>query len=238
MCRECGCGSEEEQPASSQTIPINKSIHEVNDAIAHDTRHYLADKKILCINIQGAPGCGKTTLIEGLAQHLSGITTIQGDLENNVDKVRLEEQDIPTFQINTHSGCHLNAQMIQDALLNITLKKQEYLFIENVGNLVCPAGVKIGQHLNVTISAVTEGSDKPKKYPIIFLDSKLIIITKTNLIPYVDFNEEEYVNDIKKINPKATIIMLGKNDEKGLHRIAHFLEHEKQHLLGEAHHHH
>ncbi len=228
----------EEKTTSSQSISVNKSIHEVNDAIAHDTWHYLQDKKVLCVNIQGAPGCGKTTLIEGLSGFLCGITTIQGDLESDVDKVRLEAQDIPTHQINTHSGCHLNAQMIQDALLNVNLKRKEYLFIENVGNLVCPAGVKVGQHVNVTISAVTEGSDKPKKYPIIFLDSKLIIITKTNLIPHVDFDEEQYISDIKKINPRAKIVLLGKNDKIGLKKIADFFSHEKQHLLGDAHHHH
>ncbi|MCA9478471.1 MAG: hydrogenase nickel incorporation protein HypB [Nanoarchaeota archaeon] len=216
---------------------MNKSIQEVNDAVAHETRHSLSHQEVLCINVQGAPGCGKTSLIEELVPLLGPSATIQGDLESNIDKVRLEKQDIPTFQINTHSGCHLNAQMIKDALVNLSLDGKEYLFVENVGNLVCPAGVQLGQHVNITLSAVTEGSDKPKKYPIIFLDSKLIVITKYNLKDVVDFDEEQYLSDLKKLNPKAKIVLLGKHDTKGLSEIAHFFKHERQHLLGHAHSH-
>ena len=197
----------------------------------------MQSKKVFSVNVQGAPGCGKTSLIEELVPLLGPSVTIQGDLESDVDKVRLEKQHIPTFQINTHSGCHLNAQMISDALLNLSVNDKEYLFVENVGNLVCPAGVKIGQHINITLSAVTEGSDKPKKYPIIFLDSKLIIITKYNLKEHVDFNEKEYLADIKKINPQAKIVLLGKNDTKGLTEIANFLKHARQHLIGDKHDH-
>jgi len=233
MCQECGCEDEEHT-----TITVNKSLTEHNDKIAHNTWHSLQDKEILCVNILGAPGSGKTSLIEGLSAHIeaSAIAVIQGDLESNVDKERLEKQGIDTFQINTHSGCHLTAQLIADALLNMKLSGKKYLFIENVGNLVCPAGVKIGQHMDIVVSAVTEGSDKPKKYPIIFDGARIIIISKYNLAEAVDFDEAQYTSDVKEINTKAKILKTTK-DKESFKAIADFLAHEREHLLGHAHKH-
>lgn len=229
MCQECGCETHE-------TIVVNKSLTETNDELAHDTWHNLQEKEILCVNILGAPGSGKTSLIEGLSKHIPAkeIAVIQGDLESNIDKERLEEQDIATFQINTHSGCHLTAQLIADALLNMSLTGKKYLFIENVGNLVCPAGVKIGQHLDIVVSATTEGSDKPKKYPIIFDGAKLVIISKYNLAEAVEFDEERYIADVKSINTTAKILKTTKEAES-FHAIAHFLEHEREHFLEHEH---
>jgi len=233
MCQECGC-----EDFDNKTITIDKSLTEKNDKIAHDTWHNLQNKKILCVNVLGAPGSGKTSLIEGLAKHIppNEIAVIQGDLESNVDKERLEEQNISTFQINTHSGCHLTAQLVADTLLNINLACKKYVFIENVGNLVCPAGVKIGQHLDLVVSATTEGSDKPKKYPIIFDGAKLVIISKYNLAEAVEFDEEQYVTDVKEINNTAKIVKTTKKTES-FKAIAHFLEHEREHLIGHVHKH-
>ena len=118
------------------------------------------------------------------------IAVIQGDCESDIDKQRLEKSKIYTHQINTHSGCHLNSSMINSALIDMDLAGKKYLLIENVGNLVCPAGVNIGQHMDLIVSSTTEGSDKPKKYPQIFMDASVVVISKADLAKHVGFSEE------------------------------------------------
>jgi len=212
MCDECGC----------ETITVEKSVMEANDKIAHKIWHDLKDKHIFCINIMGSPGSGKTTIIEGMLEHISPkeVCIIQGDLESDVDKKRLEPI-VDVYQINTHSGCHLNANMIKNILTNINLENKKYLIIENVGNLVCPTGVKLGQHLNLLVSSTTEGSDKPKKYPPIFTFSDVIVISKSDLIPYTDFNLDNFLDDIKYIT-KAKIFKSSK-DKESLKELSQFL---------------
>jgi len=223
MCDECGCNEK----------TVNRSLTENNDAIAHEIQHNLVDKGVMCINIQGSPGSGKTTLIENLAKHLK-ISVIQGDLESDVDKIRLEKAGINTFQINTHSGCHLNSSMINKALMDMEITG-DYLLIENVGNLVCPAGVKIGQHKNIVLSSTPEGADKPKKYPFIFMDADYILITKTDLD--VDFDKMTYIKDIKNINGKAKIFMTTSKEPDTFRKLAELISHNRGHLLGLEHHH-
>lgn len=238
MCDECGCGEKTDEKGvhTEKTILLDRPVREANDRLAHQTWHELQEKGVLCVNIMGAPGSGKTTFIESLAMKLDAekLAVIQGDLESDIDKQRLGQRGIATFQINTHSGCHLNAQMIADALKNFSLQGKEYLLIENVGNLVCPAGVKLGQHLDVVVSATTEGSDKPRKYPHIFREAKLLLITKHDLKEVVEFDETAYLADLKKINARAKILSISK-DEESLQPVADFLLHERQHLL-EKHH--
>jgi len=226
VCKDCGC---EEKTHTS--IPINKSLTEENDKIAHKNEHSFLHNNIICINILGAPGSGKTSMIENLSKHLgsNNIAVIQGDLESSIDKERLEKQNIQTFQINTHSGCHLTASQIQAAIINMDLKHKKYLFIENVGNLVCPAGVKLGQAADIVLSSTTEGSDKPKKYPIIFHNAKLVVITKSDLAQAVDFNEETYIKDLKSINKEVKIIATSTKKPDSFKEVAHFIEHIKPH---------
>ena len=256
MCEECGCSEhknikhehvDEEDNNLNQSIKLDKSVNDINNKIAHDLWHFLQEKGILCINILGSPGSGKTTFIENIAPILGkdNLIVIQGDLESDVDKKRLKEKDIETYQINTHSGCHLNAIMVKKTIIDMTmnnsLSNKKYLIIENVGNLVCPAGVKIGQHMDIVVSSTTEGSDKPKKYPIIFLDAKLIIISKYDLKDAVDFIEDKYIEDIKNINNHAKIIKVSSKqvdtDNNGFKEAAHFIEHEREHLLEHKHEH-
>jgi len=220
MCDECGC-----------TENIDRSLTEANDAIATEVSKILREKKMMCINILGSPGSGKTTFIENLARFLD-FSVIQGDLESDVDTKRLEKADINTFQINTHSGCHLNSSMINRALMDMDLKG-DYLLIENVGNLVCPAGVKIGQHLNIVLSSTPEGSDKPKKYPFIFMDADYILITKSDLD--VGFDEKAYLKDIKNINGKAKVIKTTSKKPESFMKLADMIKHDRDHLLGHHH---
>jgi hydrogenase nickel incorporation protein HypB len=228
MCDECGCSDHD-------IITVDKPVFEANDVLAHQNGHILKEKEVFCVNVMGSPGSGKTTVIEGLADALGAgnIAVIQGDLESDVDKKRLELRGIAAHQINTHSGCHLNASMVNRALMELPLSGKKYLFIENVGNLVCPAGVKLGQHLDLVVSSTAEGSDKPQKYPIIFMEAGLVVISKIDLMSFVDFDEEEFKKDVFKVNPKVKIVKVsrdGSSDE-----IAHLLGHRREHLLGIGH---
>ena len=240
MCDHCGCEDVRPQTAAVPTtirVPIDRDIFEENDRRARTTSHDLVHRGVLAINVMGAPGSGKTTVIEMLATFLGKerIAVIQGDLESDVDKVRLERAGIRAFQINTHSGCHLNAAMIAHALEHLSLDGISFLFIENVGNLVCPAGVQLGQHVNIVVSSTAEGSDKPKKYPHIFRDADAILISKTDLVPYVSFDELLFRDDLTKIARDALLLGLAKNAPAELGPLVTMLE-ERRTLLT-AHHH-
>lgn len=232
MCDECGCEDE-------KIIKIDRKVSAENDRVAHDIRQGLEKQDILCINLMGSPGSGKTTVIEGLSKVIKPgeLAVIQGDLESDVDKRRMESSGIYAYQINTHSGCHLNAQMVKDAVDNMDLSKKKYLIIENVGNLVCPAGVSIGQHINMVVSSTTEGSDKPGKYPIIFMDADIIIISKTDLAIAVGFDEKQYINQIVKLNSSARIFKTSSKDQDSFMPPAHMIEHKREHLIGRLHKH-
>lgn len=240
MCEECGCQDHTHKHEDSiKTIPINKSVTHINDAIASQIHEYLSEKKILCINLMGSPGSGKTTVIEGLSNYISPseLAVIQGDLESDIDKKRLEKSNIETYQINTHSGCHLNSTMINKVLFDANITKKKYLIIENVGNLVCPAGVNIGQHINIVVSSTTEGSDKPKKYPLVFMDANAIIISKYDLSDVIDFDNDQYTHDLKHINGTAPIFQTSSKEKVSFKSVADFIKHEYDHLTGKKHHH-
>jgi hydrogenase nickel incorporation protein HypB len=234
------CNEEiQEKREDTVKVEIDKPVTDVNDAIASNNSGYLMENKTFSINLMGSPGSGKTTVIENLASVFGpdNVAVIQGDLESDVDKKRLEKLGIDCYQINTHSGCHLNAQMVNRALMELKLKNKEYLIIENVGNLVCPAGVRIGQHMNIVVSSTTEGSDKPRKYPVIFHDADIVLIHKMDLAEAVEFSEYNYVEDITKINPKARIFRTSKKEQGSFKEVAHHIEHQRHHLFGHLHSH-
>jgi hydrogenase nickel incorporation protein HypB len=209
MCKECGC---------SEVKIIDKSIKDNNDKIAHKVWHKLDDLGVFCINLLGAPGAGKTTLIKGISRIIGSekIAVIQGDLESDIDTKLLTTSGIDSYQINTHSGCHLNADMVNEAVSELNKKGQlngkDYLIIENVGNLVCPSGVNLGQSINIVVSSTAEGNDKPQKYPLIFLDAFISVISKYDLKEYVDFDESAFIESLKNLNPNINIIKTSKND--------------------------
>lgn len=221
MCKECGCTPKRE------TLNILEDIMKYNQLQAQHNRKRFEKYEILAINLMSAPGAGKTTLLEKTIDFLSGkysLGVIEGDLETERDAERIRKKGIPVFQITTGSACHLDASLIHKAMHQLPLDKIELLFIENLGNLVCPANYDLGTHLNVTLLSVPEGEDKPEKYPLIFKVSDLILITKIDLLPYLDFNLEKVGESIKKINPKAKVMALSAKTEEGFKDWIKFLE--------------
>ena len=170
-------------------------------------RSYFTDKKILCINIMGSPGCGKTSLLELTAANIKQkISVIEGDLQTERDADRIKKAGVDALQITTGQGCHLDAFMIDKALPKIELNQGQVLFIENVGNLVCPASHDLGSQVNVVLLSLPEGDDKIGKYPIMFQKADVLLLTKTDLLGLVPYDKKRVYEDFKKVNPKAPVI--------------------------------
>jgi hydrogenase nickel incorporation protein HypB len=170
-------------------VDVVQDLLAANDLTARHNRKHLDDQGVLAINLMSSPGSGKTTLLEATIRALSSryrIAVIEGDLQTENDADRIRACGVPALQITTGTACHLDANSVHEGLHQLRLADIDLLFIENVGNLVCPASFDLGQHLNVTLLSVTEGDDKPAKYPVIFLASDLIVLSKTDLLPVLD----------------------------------------------------
>lgn len=180
-----------EQKVQNRSAEIAQGLHE-----------FFRERRIFVVNFIGSPGAGKTSFLEALAPHLKGqAAVIEGDLQTDEDKQRIVKAGLPAYEINTVGACHLDAKMIRYALDEFPLGQIKYLFIENVGNLVCPAGFDIGEDFKVSIISVTEGDDKPAKYPIALRNSKAMVITKTDLLPHLRCNVERMERDALATNP-------------------------------------
>lgn len=201
--------------SETKTIQIMENILSENDKVSDEINALLSQKGILAINILGAPGIGKTTVITNIIKGLGDLKgyVIEGDIESDIDTVKLKELGIETIQINTNGACHLDAIVIKENLKNIEFDKKGILFIENIGNLVCPAEFFIGEHLKLLITAVTDGSDKPYKYPLAFEKADAIIVNKTDLLPYVDFDEEFFTKGVRALNKNAPIFKVSNKDQ-------------------------
>ena len=183
MCETCGCGDVRVVP-----LDLHERILSVNDQQADHNREHFASRHVLALNVMGSPGSGKTALLEATGRALAGrraMGALAGDLATDHDAARLLAAGIRSRSITTGSACHLDASMVHDALHHLAWGDLDYLFIENVGNLVCPAVYDLGQAANVVLLAVTEGEDKPLKYPVMFSKADLVLITKTDLIPHL-----------------------------------------------------
>jgi hydrogenase nickel incorporation protein HypB len=196
MCDSCGCsvtgtvliGSRPVAASTGGEAVLTRLLAE-NDHQADHNREHLEEHGVLALNLMSAPGSGKTALLEATIDALRRefrIGVIEGDLETENDAARIRARGVPAVQITTGNACHLDARMVHEALHEIDLGDLDILFIENVGNLVCPASFALGQHRNVTLLSVTEGDDKPEKYPVMFRASDLVLITKADLAPYID----------------------------------------------------
>jgi hydrogenase nickel incorporation protein HypB len=182
-------------------------------------RRFFDGRKVLCLNIVSSPGSGKTTILEMTISHLipsRKLYVIEGDQQTLLDADRIEKAGAPAIEINTGSGCHLDAQMIESALKKIDPEANSILFIENVGNLVCPAMFDLGEYKRVIVISVTEGEDKPLKYPFMFESSHLCIINKSDLLPYVDFRTEELIKNARQVNPHLEFIEVSAKSGEGM----------------------
>lgn len=205
-------------------INVMEGILDENDHIAEHINEHMTAHGVLVVNEMGAPGVGKTTTLRNLVKHLElKPYVIEGDIESDIDTKNLNELGIETHQINTHGECHLDAPMIDHMTGHIEFKEPGILFIENIGNLVCPAEFSIGEHVMMLISTVTEGSDKPYKYPLAFEKADIILINKVDLIPYLDFDEEFFMKGVRALNKDAPVIKVSGKTGEGFEEVAKWL---------------
>ncbi|WP_319445327.1 MULTISPECIES: hydrogenase nickel incorporation protein HypB [unclassified Mycobacterium] len=242
MCTTCGCGDDgavitlaghahphghshdHDHPHShekprTETIALEQKVLAKNDMLAEQNRHWLADRRILAFNVTSSPGAGKTTLLEHTIRRLSAqrrVSVIEGDQETLLDADRITAAGARAVQVNTGAGCHLDAEMIERALHTLEPDDDSLLFIENVGNLVCPALFDLGEHSKVVVISVTEGTDKPLKYPHMFAAAGLVLINKMDLLPYVDFDVELCAQHARSVNPEVRVIAVSATKGDGM----------------------
>jgi len=201
------------------TEHILERLLEDNEQLAAHNREHFDESGMMALNFMSAPGAGKTALIAATINSLKAdyrFTVIEGDMVGELDVERLRSLEIPAFQISTGRSCHLDAQMVAQLLHRQQLPESDFLFIENVGNLVCPADFPLGEHLRVVLLSVTEGDDKPFKYPVIFHRCDAVIFTKCDLLPHVDFNIERAKRFIEDLNGRAKIFEVSVSSGQGL----------------------
>jgi len=192
-------------------IKVLKDILSANEEIAQSNMKLLDSKGVFAVNLMSSPGAGKTSLVLETIKVLKGksrIGVIEGDLSSSVDAETISKENIPVVQINTGGGCHLDANMVSKALSNLPLEDIDLLLIENVGNLVCPAGFALGEHKKVLISSIPEGDDKPLKYPLMFHEVDAVLINKIDLLPYLKFDTQAFSQAVRGINGKVEIFQI------------------------------
>jgi hydrogenase nickel incorporation protein HypB len=191
---------------STKTVSVVENILSANDRVAQENRKLLREQGIFAINIMASPGAGKTSVILQTIKALSNqirIGVIEGDTAPvTIDADKVIKAGMPAIQINTGGACHLDAPMVNTALKQMPLEEIDLLIIENVGNLICPAGFQLGSHANVVVASIPEGDDKPYKYPNIYRGIEVLIINKTDLLPYIDFDMEYFKKGMKMLNPE------------------------------------
>lgn len=248
MCKDCGCNridevaignvqmkhnsvrvlppiQKPEEKKYQHKIDINQGILSKNDRLAESNRNYFKSKKLLVINLLSSPGSGKTALIERMLQEYNslGIGVIVGDLATDNDARRLQSKGAPTIQITTGNACHLEADMVAQAASKLDVDRLDLLIIENVGNLVCPAAYDLGEDLRVVLLSVTEGEDKPLKYPIMFKSAQIVVINKIDLAEAVEFERDKAIANIQKIAPQAQIFEVSAKTGQGMNALYNYL---------------
>jgi hydrogenase nickel incorporation protein HypB len=254
MCADCGCSitdggaatahthehshgsSAEHQSAHAhlhdnpqlndkKTIDVITKILDKNDHEAAHNRQHLDKKGILGINLMSSPGSGKTTLLEHLADVADfKFGVVEGDLETSRDADRLKAKGIDAHQIQTGSACHLDAFMVHKALHHMDMDAMDVCFVENVGNLVCPASYDVGTHLNIVLVSVPEGEDKIAKYPVMFRKADLVLFTKTDLLPYFEYDLEKEKQSARSLKPNVDILEVNIKDEASVKKVASWIK--------------
>lgn len=253
MCKDCGCSITEHnhshdhdtdhhhhdakmanvhanpQLNDAKTISVIQKILDKNDHEAAHNRAHFDNYNVLALNLMSSPGSGKTTLLEKLADLAPfRFGVIEGDLETSRDADRLKAKAIPAYQIQTGSACHLDAFMVHKGLHAMPLDDIDVCFVENVGNLVCPASYDVGTHLNIVLVSVPEGNDKIEKYPVMFRSADLILITKTDLLPHFDYDIEHEKRIARKLKPNVDILELNIKDEKSIQKVIDWIEFKRK----------
>lgn len=241
MCQDCGCSITENHHHHDENVSsnphlndtktievISNILHKNNHEAEHNRAHF--DKnEVLCINLMSSPGSGKTALLEKMADLANfKFGVIEGDLETSKDADRLKAKGIESHQIQTGSACHLDAFMVHKALHKMPLQDIDVCFIENVGNLVCPASYDVGAHLNIVLVSVPEGSDKIAKYPVMFRKADLVLITKTDLLPYFDYDKENEKKEARKLKPNVDILEVNIKDDESVKRVIEWVEFKRK----------
>lgn len=241
MCATCGCAeggyridghvhaehahphdgahTHEQAGTGDRTVQLQEKVLARNDALAADNREWLRRRGVLAVNLMSSPGSGKTTLLERTAQDLAGqlpISVIEGDQETALDAGRIRGAGCRVVQINTGTGCHLDASMVAGALRALDPPAGSVVVIENVGNLVCPALFDLGEAARVVLASVTEGADKPVKYPHMFRRADLVLVTKTDLLPYVDFDLAQCSAGVRLASPRAQQLQVAARTGEGM----------------------
>ena len=242
MCTTCGCGSDEvvvtdpdhhhdhdhhqheghvhvHDDRSARTLVLEQAVLARNDLLAEANRSWFAEQRILTVNLMSSPGAGKTTLLERTITDLSTelpMAVVEGDQETLLDADRIRATGCRVVQINTGAGCHLDADMVARGLKVLEPRPGSILLIENVGNLVCPAMFDLGERAKVVIMSVTEGQDKPLKYPQMFRAGELMVLNKVDLLPYVQFDPEQCFTYARQVNPKLEVISVSATRGDGL----------------------
>lgn len=243
MCNVCGCNETEvtmenvdkhtdhqDAPIAEHTqhqqIAIEQNILAKNNHYAEQNRQQWQSNNIFAVNLISSPGAGKTTLLTEIIDRLKEqypIYVIEGDQQTALDAARIKKTGVQATQVNTGKGCHLDAHMVGHACKHLAMQENGFLFIENVGNLICPAGFDLGEADKIVILSVTEGEDKPLKYPEIFHAANLMIINKTDLLPYVDFDLQQCCKYAKQINPDIEMIQLSATSGENIEQFCSWL---------------
>ncbi|MDW8295032.1 MAG: hydrogenase nickel incorporation protein HypB [Aquificaceae bacterium] len=217
MCQDCGCSTNKEH-AKKEEFQVFKKVLEKNDLQAEENREHFERYGVFAINLMSSPGSGKTSLLEKTIELLQDIRigVIEGDLETDRDAQRIRAKGAPAVQITTGSACHLDAFMVHEGIHLLPMESLDLVFVENVGNLVCPASYDVGAHMNVVLLSVVEGDDKPEKYPVMFKNAQLMLISKIDLLPYVDFNIEKAVRSARRVNPSIDVLKVSTKTGEGI----------------------
>ena len=232
MCDTCGCNVTpgNEHLVGHESVEVLKSLLDANDHQALHNREHFARHNALAVNLMSSPGAGKTALLEATIDALGDdvrIAVIEGDLETENDAERIRRKGVAAVQISTGSACHLDAHMVHDALHELTIDGVDIIFIENVGNLVCPASFDLGQHRNVTLLSTPEGHDKPAKYPVMFRAADLVLVTKADLLPVLDDFDPAYAEScLRQLASEAPVVQLSARKGTGLEKWLDWLRSE------------
>jgi hydrogenase nickel incorporation protein HypB len=212
-------GHEDGSREDERTVQLQQKVLAKNDRLAEANRDWLRQRNILAVNLMSSPGAGKTTLLERTAAELAGqvsISVIEGDQAAALDATRIRAAGCQVVQINTGVGCHLDAEMVAEALRVLDPPGGSVVVIENVGNLVCPALFDLGEQARVVLASTTEGADKPLKYPHMFRQADLVLLNKIDLLPYIDFDVREYSSGLRKVTPDALLLQVSATTGDGM----------------------